>query len=93
MDGGVPLTAVGARLALVREGFAPLGAADDVIEIAPDGWFEADNLIGEYRVRVDEPQRWTVKAVRRRGIRVANDRLVIRNAEILDELEILIGPR
>jgi hypothetical protein len=93
MDGGVPHGAVGARLALVREGFTPLGASDDVIEIAPDGWFEAGNLIGEYRVRVDEPQRWTVKAVRRRGLRVTNDRLVIRNAEILDELEILIGPR
>jgi Carboxypeptidase regulatory-like domain len=93
MEGGVPLTAVGARLALVREGFTPLGASDDVIEIAPDGWLEADNLIGEYRVRVDEPQRWTVKALRRRGLRVANDRLVIRNAEILDEIEILIGPR
>jgi hypothetical protein len=93
MEGGVPLTAVGARLALVREGFTPLGASDDVIEIAPDGWLEAGNLIGDYRVRVDEPQRWTVKAVRRRGMRVTDDRLVIRNAEILDELEILIGPR
>jgi hypothetical protein len=93
MEGGVPLGAVGARLALVREGFTPLGASDDVIEIAPDGWLEADNLIGEYRVRVDEPQRWTVKAIRRRGLRVPNDRLAIRNAEILDELEILIGPR
>jgi hypothetical protein len=93
MEGGVPLGAVGARLALVREGFTPLGASDDVMEIAPDGWFDADDLIGEYRVRVDEPQRWTVKAVRRRGLRVTNDRLVIRNAEILDELEILIGPR
>lgn len=93
MEGGLPLAAVGARLALVREGFTPLGASDDVIEIAPDGWLEAGNLIGEYRVRVDEPQRWTVKAVRRRGRRVANDRLVIRNAEILEELEILIGPR
>ena len=93
MEGGVPLGAVGARLALVREGFTPLGASDDVVEVAPDGWLEADNLIGEYRVRVDEPQRWTVKAVRRRGLRVANDRLVIRNAEVLDELEILIGPR
>ena len=93
MEGGVPLAAVGARLALVREGFTPLGASDDVIEIAPDGWFEAGNLIGEYRVRVDEPQRWTVKAIRRRGLRVTNDRLVIRNAEIVDELEILIGPR
>lgn len=93
MEGGVPLTAVGTRLALVRERFTPLGASDDVIEIAPDGWLEAGNLIGEYRVRVDEPQRWTVKAVRRRGMRVTNDRLVIRNAEILDEVEILIGPR
>ena len=93
MEGGVPLGAVGARLALVREGFTPLGASDDVIEIAPDGWLEAGNLIGEYRVRVDEPQRWTVKAIRRRGLRVTNDRLVIRNAEILDDLEILIGPR
>ena len=93
MEGGVPLGAVGARLALVREGFTPLGASDDVIEIAPDGWLEAGNLIGEYRVRVDEPQRWTVKAVRRRGLRVTNDRLVIRNAEILDDIEILIGPR
>ena len=93
MDGGVPLGAIGARLALVREGFTPLGASDDVIEVAPDGWLEADNLLGEYRVRVDEPQQWTVKAVRRRGLRVTNDRLVIRNAEILDELEILIGPR
>jgi len=93
MEGGVLLTAVGARLALVREGFTPLGASDDVIEIAPDGWLEAGNLIGEYRVRVDEPQRWTVKAVRRRGVRVPNDRLVIRNAEILDDVEILLGPR
>ncbi len=93
MEGGLPLAAVGARLALVREGFTPLGASDDVIEIAPDGWLEAGNLIGEYRVRVDEPQRWTVKAIRRRGLRVTNDRLVIRNAEIVDELEILIGPR
>jgi hypothetical protein len=71
----------------------PLGASDDVIEVAPDGWFEAGNLIGEYRVRVDEPQGWTVKAVRRRSLRITNDRLVIRNAEILDQLEILIGPR
>lgn len=93
MDGGVPLGAVGARLALVREGFTPLGASEDVVEVAPDGWFEAGNLIGEYRVRVDEPQRWTVKSVRRRGLRVANDRVVIRNAEMLDDLEILIGPR
>jgi hypothetical protein len=93
MDGGTALTALGARLALVREGFTPLGAADDVIEVAPDGWLEAANLIGEYRVRVDEPQRWTVTAVRRRGIRVPNDRLVIRNAEILDDVEIVIGPR
>ena len=93
LDGGVLLPAVGARLALVHEDFTPLGASDDVIEIAPDGWLEAGNLLGEYRVRVDEPQRWTVKAVRRRGIRVGNDRLVIRNAEILDDVEILIGPR
>jgi hypothetical protein len=93
MEGGVLLPAVGARLALVREGFAPLDASDEVIEIAPDGWLEAGDLIGEYRVRVDEPQRWTVKAVRRRGIRVPNDRLVIRNAETLDDIEILIGPR
>ena len=28
-----------------------------------------------------------------RGIRVPNDRLVIRNAEILDDIEIVIGPR
>lgn len=80
MDGGVPLGAIGARLAFVREGFTPLGASDDVIEIAPDGWLEADDLIGEYRVRVDEPQRWTV-TVRRRSLRVTNDRLVIRNAD------------
>jgi len=93
MDGAVPLTGLGARLALVREGFTPLGSSDDVFEIGPDGWLEASNLIGEYRVRVEEPQRWTLKAVRRSGTRVANDRLVIRNAEILDELEILIGPR
>ena len=93
MEGGLALTGVAVRLALVREGFTPLGASADVIEIAPDGWLEAGNLIGAYRVRVDEPQQWTVKAVRRRGMRVANDRLVIRNAEILDELEILIGPR
>lgn len=93
MDGAVLLTAVGARLALVREGFTPLGSSDDVFEIGSDGWLEVSNLIGEYRVRVDEPPRWTVKAVRRRGTRVANDRLVIRNAEMLDELEILIGPR
>jgi hypothetical protein len=93
MEGGAPLGAVGARLALVREGFTPFDASDNVIEIAPDGWFEAGNLIGEYRVRVDEPQRWTVKAIRRRGLRVTNDRLVIRNAEIVDEIEILVGPR
>jgi hypothetical protein len=93
MEGGIPLTAVGVRLALVHEGLTPLGASDRVIEIAPDGWFESGDLLGEYRVRVDEPQRGTVKAVRRRGIRVANDRLVIRTAEILDEVEILIGPR
>jgi hypothetical protein len=43
-------------------------------------------------VHVDDPHGWTVKAVRRRGSRVAGDRLVVRNAEILDELEILIGP-
>jgi hypothetical protein len=42
---------------------------------------------------VDQPQRWTVKAVRRRGLRQADDRLVIRNAEILDEVEMVIGPR
>lgn len=93
MDGGVPLGPVVARLALVREGFTPLGASDEVLEIAPDGWFEAGGLMGEYRVRVDEPQRWTVKAVRRRSLRVTSDRLVIRNAEMLDDLEILIGPR
>ena len=40
MEGGVLLGAVGARLALVREGFTPLGASDDVIEIAPDGWLK-----------------------------------------------------
>jgi hypothetical protein len=93
MEGGVPLTPVGVRLTLVREGLTPLGASDDVIQIAPDGWFEAGDLIGDYRVRVDEPQRWTVKAVRQRGKRVTNDLLAIRNAEVLDELEILIGPR
>jgi hypothetical protein len=81
------------RLTLVREGFSPFGAFDDVIEIAPDGSFETGNLIGEYRVRVDEPQQWTVRAVHRSRIRVANDRLAIRSAEILDELEILIGSR
>jgi hypothetical protein len=93
LEGGVPVTVVGVRLALVREGLTPLGASNHLIEIAPDGWFEAGDLLGEYRVRVDEPQQWTVKAVRRRGTRVANDRLVIGNDEILDELEILIGPR
>jgi hypothetical protein len=93
IDRGVPQTPVGLRLTLVREGFSPFGAFDDVIEIAPDGSFETGNLIGEYRVRVDQPQQWTVKAVRRSGIRVANDRLVVRSAEILDELEILIGSR
>ena len=93
MEGGVLLTAVGARLALVREGFTPLGASDELIEVAPDGWLEAANLIGDYRVRVDEPQRWTVKAVRRRSLRVPNDRLVIRNGETLDDVEIVIGPR
>ena len=49
--------------------FTPLGASDDVIEVAPDGWFEAGSLIGDYRARVDEPQRWTVKAVRLIGPR------------------------
>jgi hypothetical protein len=93
MDGGA-VPAVGAvRLALVRDGFTPLGASDDVIEVAPDGWFEAGNLIGDYRVRVAEPRGWTVKAVRREGRRVATDRLAIRNAEILEEVEILLGPR
>ena len=59
LEGGVPLGPVGARLALVREGFTPLGASDDVLDVAPDGWFEAGNLIGDYyRVRLDEPQRW-----------------------------------
>jgi Carboxypeptidase regulatory-like domain len=93
MERGVPQTPVGLRLTLVREGFSPFSALDDVIEIAADGSFETGNLIGEYRVRVDEPRQWTVKAVRRSGIRVANDRLVVRSAEILDELEILIGSR
>jgi hypothetical protein len=77
MERGVPPTTVGLRLTLVREGFT----------------LEAGNLIGEYRVRVDQPDQWTVKAVRRSGTRVTNDRLVIRSGEVLDELEILIGSR
>ena len=93
VDGNIPFTSTAARLALVREDFTPLGASDDVIQVAPDGWIEAEDLIGEYRVRVDEPQMWTVKTIRRRGLRVPGDRLVIRNGEILDDLEILIGPR
>ena len=93
MDGSIPFTSAGARLALVREGFTSLGASDAAIEVAPDGWIEADGLIGEYRVRVDEPQMWTVRTVRRRGLRLRNDQLVIRNGEILDDLEIVIGPR
>jgi hypothetical protein len=93
VEGGIPVGGAGTRLALVREGFTSLGAADEVIEAAPDGWLEADGLIGEYRVRVDEPQVWAVKAIRRRGLRLPGDRLVIRNAETLDDLEILIGPR
>ena len=93
LAGGIPVTAIGVRLTLVREGFAPLDAADHVIDVAPDGWFEAGDLLGEYRVRVDEPQRWTVQAVRRRGLRIPNDRIVVGNAEILDDLEIVSGPR
>ena len=54
---------------------------------------DADGLVGDYRVRVDESQMWTVKAVRRRGVRQPNDRLVIRNGEILDDLGIAIVPR
>ena len=80
------------RLALVREGFTPLDTSDEAIGIAPGGWVEAGNLIGEYRVRVDEPPAWTVKAIRRRGTRLKNDRLVVPNAEIIDEIEIVIGP-
>jgi hypothetical protein len=90
MESGIPLPAEGLRLTLVREGFIPFSAFDDVIEIAPDGSFEAGNLIGEYHVRVDQPNQWRVTAVRRNGTRITNDRLVIRSAEILDELEILI---
>jgi hypothetical protein len=93
LQGGVPLTGVGVRLTLVREGFAPLDAEDHVLDVQPDGWLEAGDLLGEYRVRVDEPQRWTVKAIRRRGLRVPNYRILIRNAEILDDFEIVIGPR
>jgi hypothetical protein len=92
MAGGAPLTAVNARLALVRSGFQPLGESDQIIDIAPDGWFDATNLIGEYKLRVDEPAHWTVTSVRRRGIRVANDRLTVGNGATLDDIEIVVGP-
>lgn len=93
MAGGAPLTAVGIKLALVRSGFQPLGESDRVIDSAPDGWFEATNVIGEYGVRVDDPSQWTVTSVRRRGIRVADDRLIVGNGDTLDDIEIIIGPR
>ena len=92
MAGGAPLTAVSARLALVRSGFQPLGESDQIIDLAPDGWFEATNLIGEYELRVDAPAQWTVTSVRRRGIRVARDRLTVGNGDTLDDIEIVIGP-
>jgi hypothetical protein len=91
MPGGAPLTAVNARLALVRNGFQPLGESDRIIDIAPDGWFEATHVIGEYTLRVDVPAQWTIKSVRRRGIRVANDRLIVGNGDTLDNVEIVIG--
>jgi hypothetical protein len=93
MEGGAPLTTVTARLALVRSGFQPLGESDQIINIAPDGWFEAGDLVGEYLLRIDEPARWTVKSVRRRGMRVANDRLLVGNGDTLDDVEIIVGPR
>jgi len=93
VQGGAPLTAVSVRLVLMRRGFQPLGESDRIIEIAPDGWFEAPNVIGEYGLRVDEPAQWTVKSVRRRGMRVANDALIVGNGETLDDVEIVIGQR
>jgi hypothetical protein len=77
----------------MRRGFQPLGESDRIIEIAPDGWLEAPNVIGEYGLRVDEPAQWTVKSVRRRGMRVANDALIVGNGETLDDVEIVIGQR
>jgi hypothetical protein len=90
MEGGI---AAGARLALVRTGFQPLGEPDRPIELAPNGSFEAAQLIGEYRVRVDEPRGWTVTSIRRRGIRRAQHSLTVGNGEEIDGVEILIGPR
>ena len=93
MQGGFPVPGVQPTVALMRKGFQPLGEADQTIEVAPDGWFEATNLIGEYGVRVDRPQGWIVRSVRRRGVRLPNDRLIVGNAEVIDEIEILIGER
>jgi hypothetical protein len=93
VQGGVPLTGVGIKLVLMRRGFQPLGESDRIIDIAPDGWFEATNVIGEYALRVDEPAQSTVKSVRRRGMRVANDALIVGHGETLDDVEIIIGPR
>ena len=90
MPGG--LSAIGPALALVRTGFQPLGESDQIIDIAPDGWFEAADVIGEYRLRVSQPPRWTVKSVRRRGIRLANDTLIVGNGDTLDDVEVVIGP-
>ena len=93
MAGGAPPTAVSIKLALVRSGFQPLGESDRIIDIAPDGWFEATDVIGEYALRVDEPAQWTVTSVRHRGLRVANERLIVGNGDTLDDIEIIIGPR
>jgi hypothetical protein len=92
MAGGVQLTAASVKLALVRSGFQPLGESDRIVDVAPDGWFEATHVIGEYGLRVDEPVQWTVTSVRRRGLRVANERLIVGNGETLDDIEIIIGP-
>jgi len=92
MADGAPLTSVNARLSLVRSGFQPLGESDRIIDVAPDGWFDETGVIGEYALRVDEPSQWTVTSVRRRGLRVANNRLIVGNGDTLDDIEIVVGP-
>jgi hypothetical protein len=81
------------RIAFHHAGFAPLGAIDQIIEASPDGWFTAENLLGEYRVRVLAPAAWTVRALRNGRSPMDADHVVISQGETIDDLEVVVGPR
>jgi hypothetical protein len=62
--------------------------------VSQDGRFEVTNVIGTHRVQVQPlPVDWTVKAVRRGGQSLREVSVVVNSGEIVEGIEVVIGPK